>query len=153
MYVPQSLLASKATSKELRAAIEAHAELVERDRLQVRRVHEAEYALEVTAAAEPDAEADAVSRHEPMPPSELGEQRAELEEMRREAAALEHAVRNARVAVADAIAANRPAWAKAHAGESDRRREELVAAVDAFVEADRRLRDAYAVDAFLGGGE
>src|SRR5688572_20323942 len=128
MNVPESLLASKATSKALRDAIAAHAELRERDRQQVRAVAAAEHELDVAEAQEVKAGADAIRAGKPMPPSQLAEQREQLDEMRREASALEHAVRDAEQAVRDAVDANRAKWREAQEGVSDQRRQELIAA-------------------------
>lgn len=151
MQIPESLFASKATSKttrDARAEVEA---LVERDRQHVRAVAAAERDLARAEADETTQSAAAIRAGKPMPATKLDEQRAELERMRREAAALVLAVKDSRAAYQAAIVANRAAWQKAHEGVVAQRRAELTATLDRFVEADNATREALAVDAFLSG--
>src|SRR4051812_11490672 len=133
--IPASLLETRATSKALRDALANHHDLSGRDRQHVRAIADAERALKVAEAEETKQAAAALRAGKPVPASKLDERRAELDCMRREGVAFELALRDSRDVVEAAIQANRPAWQKAHEGVSDRRREELLAALDAFEQA------------------
>lgn len=152
-YIPETLFAAKSTSKATRDARTEYENLRERDRLQVRAVAAAEREFEAAKARETEDAAKALRAGGAMPASNLDEQRTQLEEMRREAAALELAVKASELALTEAIKANHPAWAKAHQGVAEQRRKTLLAALDEFEQAHEAMRDALAVDAFLTGRE